>query len=102
MSADRRSRWAGSPQGDLFAAPPVTAGTGTNVRQSRPSFPRPEVSSAEVERVRVSTLLMLFQLSDAAGDIGRVASLYFVDALAAWHASRSSVPASAGPDDPPF
>jgi hypothetical protein len=101
MSPDRRSRWSGSPQGDLFSAPAVTAGTGTNLRQSRPS-PRVEVSSAEVERARVGTLLMLFQLSDAPGDTGRVASLYFADALASWHASRSSLPPVGGFDDPPF
>lgn len=108
-SPDRRSRWPGSPQGDLFSAPAVTAGTGTNVRQSRP-VPRSEVSPVEVERVRVCTLLMLFQLSDAPGDIGRVASLYFADALADWYASRSVEPSQArflgppvgGPDDPPF
>lgn len=98
MSPDRRSRWSGSPQGDLLSAPPLRP-TGTNVRQSRPL---PEVSSAEVERVRVSTLLMWFQLSDAPDQIGRVAGLYFADALAAWHASRSSSPPVGGSDDPPF
>jgi hypothetical protein len=101
MSSDRRSRWSGPPQADLFTVSPARPGAAQRA-VTRPSRPLPDVSSADVERVRVSTLLLWFQLSDAPGDIGRAAAGFFADALAAWHAARSSSSTVAGPGDPPF
>lgn len=93
----RRARWPGPPQSDLFGREPASS-----ARSSAPSAasmrPFPQASAEEVERVRIGTLLLLFQLMDAPGDTGRVAALHFADALAAWHSSRPS----GSPDDPPF
>lgn len=90
---ERRSRSASPVQADLFGSPSRPAPKPLYVSAAFPS-----ASAEDVERVRVSTILMLFRLSSAGDEIGRVAGLYFMDALEAWHASRST----SSPDDPPF
>lgn len=86
-------------QGELFARP-------SEARRTAPAS-RPYVASAsaeDTERVRIGTLLMLFQLLDADGFIGQSASVWFVDALRDWHRSRpvEAAVSSSSDDDVPF
>lgn len=100
---DRRRRWSGSPQADLFGREPASSARFSAPSAAPQARPFPQASAEEVERVRIGTLLMLFQLMDGDGDTAYVAGLHLADALAAWHSSRPSQPSEAGSaDDPPF